>query len=464
MRCGMPGIPSLTTDNRSPTTEWQEASFDDDPTLNRANLQHLRSVTNMGKTFAEKILGMKAGKDVVPGEIVMVEPDRLMSHDNTAAISKTFKKIGVEKVKYPDRIVIILDHCVPAASDKHATNHQVIRKFVKEQGIKNFYDVHNGICHQVFAEMGYALPGTLVLGSDSHTTSYGALGVFSAGIGRTEMAAMYATGELWLKVPQSVKIEVTGRFKPGVSAKDLILHIIGTIGADGALYRSVEFTGDTVSNMSVGDRMILSNMSAEMGAKNGYVAPDEKVKAFLSQCPDAEYEEVYPDPDAEYEQVLTFDVTDLEPTIAKPHTVDNMAKIGQVKGQKVDQVLLGTCTNGRMEDLKAAAKILKGKKIDPGVRMLVFPASRKILREALKEGVMDTLIEAGAIMMNPGCGPCLGAHQGCLAPGEVCLSTANRNFKGRMGNKDAFVFLGSPETAAATALKGVISDPREVIG
>ncbi len=417
----------------------------------------------MGKTFAEKVLGKKAGKEVVPGEIIVVKADRLLSHDNTSAISKTFKSIGVSKVANPDSIVIILDHCVPAATDKYAGNHKVIREFVKEQGIKNFFDIQHGICHQVFAEKGFALPGQVVLGSDSHTTSYGALGTFAAGIGRTEMAALYAVGELWLKVPQSFKIEITGKFPKGVSTKDLVLHIIGTIGADGALYKSVEFTGETVRNMSIGDRMILANMAAEMGAKNGYIAPDEKTREFLKGRTEESFEEIFPDEDAVYESVLKFDVSDLEPTLAKPHTVDNMGKIGDVKGTKIHQVLLGTCTNGRLEDLEVAAGILKGKKIHPDTRMIVFPASQEIMLEAMKKGVLETLAEAGAVLMNPGCGPCLGAHEGCLAAGEVCLSTANRNFKGRMGNKEAAVYLASPETAAATALKGEIADPREVM-
>jgi 3-isopropylmalate/(R)-2-methylmalate dehydratase large subunit len=417
----------------------------------------------MGKTFAEKILGMKAGKDVVPSEIIVIEPDWLMSHDNTSAISKTFKSIGVKKVKYPDRIVIILDHCVPAADEKYATNHRDIRQFVKEQGIKNFFDINYGVCHQVFPEQGFALPGTMILGSDSHTTTYGALGAFSAGIGRSEMAALYATGELWIKVPESMKIVVNGKFKPGVSAKDLILHIIGTIGADGALYKSVEFTGETIQNMSIGERMILTNMAAEMGAKNGYIAPDEKTREYLKSIKKSDYKEIFPDPDAVYEQTLTFDVSQLEPTAAKPHTVDNMAKVSEIAGIPVNQVLLGTCTNGRLEDLETAAGILKGKKLNPDIRMLVFPASHQIMRDAMRNGTLEILSKAGAVIMNPGCGPCLGAHQGCLAPGEVCLSTANRNFKGRMGCKESSVYLASPETAAATALKGVITDPREVL-
>lgn len=417
----------------------------------------------MGKTFVEKILGKKAGKEVVPGEIVVVEPDRLMSHDNTAAISKKFKSIGIRKVAYPDRIVIILDHCVPAASEKYATNHKVIREFVKEQGIRNFFDIHNGICHQVFIEKGFALPGNLILGSDSHTTSYGAVGAFSAGIGRTEMAALYATGELWLKVPQSYKIIVTGKFPEGVSAKDLILHIIGAIGSDGAIYKSVEFTGEAISDMSVSDRIILSNMSAEMGAKNGYFATDDKTREFLKGKTEEEYEEIHPDEDADYEKILEFDVTNLSPQVAKPHAVDNVSPVEEVKGIKINQALLGTCTNGRLNDLESAAKILKGKKIHPDTRMLVFPASQEVMLEAMRKGILEILSEAGAVLMNPGCGPCLGAHEGTLAPGEVCISTANRNFKGRMGCKDAFVYLASPETVSASAIKGEIADPREVI-
>lgn len=417
----------------------------------------------MGKTFAEKLLGKKAGKDVVPGEIIVAKADRLMSHDNTSAIAKTFKSIGVERMFDPDSLVIILDHCVPAADEKYAKNHKIVREFVKEQGIKNFFDINYGICHQVFAEMGFALPGRLILGSDSHTTSYGALGSFAAGVGRTEMAALYATGELWLKVPQSFKMEITGKFQKGVGTKDLVLHIIGKIGADGALYKSVEFTGETVSAMSIGDRMILANMAAEMGAKNGYVAPDEKTREYLKERTKESYEEILPDEDAHYEEILHFDVSRLEPTLAKPHTVDNTAEISQLKGTKIHQVLLGTCTNGRLEDLEAAAEILKGKTIHPEVRMLVFPASQEVLLQAVKTGTAETLISAGAVLMNPGCGPCLGAHEGILAQGEVCLSTANRNFKGRMGCKEAFVYLASPQTAAASALRGEITDPREVL-
>lgn len=416
----------------------------------------------MGKTFSEKILGLKLGKEVVAGEIVNVEPDKILSHDNTAAISKTFAKIGVKNVKYPDRLVIIIDHCVPAADDKHAQNHKTIREFVEAQGIKHFYDINYGICHQVLPETGHAYPGLVIIGSDSHTTTYGAFGAFSAGIGRTEAAASWATGDLWFRVPETLRINITGQFPKRVSAKDLILTIIGKLGADGGLYRAVEFTGPSISELSMSDRMLLCNMSAEMGAKNGYIPPDELTKNWLVAHGVKEWNPIYSDPDANYNETLDFNLSDLVPCVAKPHTVDNYAPISEVKGTRVHQCLLGTCTNGRLDDLQAAAVMLKGKKISAKTRLLVFPASMRIFREAIADGTIDTLIAAGAVILNPGCGPCLGAHEGILAPEETCISTANRNFKGRMGNKDSYVYLASPEMVAASALTGEITDPREV--
>ena len=414
-------------------------------------------------TFSEKILAKKSGKKKVKaGEIVEVEPDFLLSHDNTAAISKSFKKIGVDKVKHPDRIVIVLDHCVPAADEKYASNHKVIREFVREQGISNFFDIHKGICHQVFVEEGFALPGSLILGSDSHTTSYGALGAFSSGIGRTEMAVLFAVGCLWLKVPETKKISIAGRFPDKVSAKDLILKIIGDIGADGALYEAVEFCGETIDNMNISGRMVLANMSAEMGAKNGYIQTDEITTEYLKNKTELKYEVIKSDKDADFSETLNYDVSGLEPMVSKPHTVDNVSPVSEVKGIKINEIVIGTCTNGRIDDLKTAADILKGKKINKDVRVLIFPASQNILIESMEEGIIQSLAETGAVIMNPGCGPCLGAHEGALAPGEVALSTANRNFKGRMGCKEAEVYLCSPATAAASALTGVITDPREL--
>jgi len=415
----------------------------------------------MGMTFAQKILARKAGLDsVAVGQIVEVEPDFCLSHDNTAAISKTFKKIGVEWVKYPERFVIVLDHTVPASTEKYALGHKEIREFVAAQGILNFYDAGVGICHQVLPEKGFALPGKLILGSDSHTTTYGAFGAFSAGIGRSEMAVLYATGKIWLKTPASFKIVASGRLQAPVTSKDLILKIIGEIGADGALYRSVELVGEAIDAMSLASRMVLSNMAVEMGAKNGYIAPDEKTLSFLEGRAAADYTPVYPDLDAEYEKILEFDASSLTPQVAKPHTVDNVVPATEVEGTRIDQALLGTCTNGRLEDLRLAAKILKGKLIAKNVRMLVLPASQEVLLQALAEGLIETFVQAGAMVLNPGCGPCLGAHQGVLAPGEVCLSTANRNFKGRMGSRDAEIYLASPSTVAASAITGTITDPR----
>lgn len=417
----------------------------------------------MGMTFAQKILAEKAGREhVEPGEIVTVSPDFCMSHDNTAAISKIFGKIGVERVKDPERFVIVLDHTVPASTEKYALGHKEIRRFVAAQGIEHFYDGGIGICHQVLPEKGFALPGTLILGSDSHTTTYGAFGAFSAGIGRSEMAVLYATSKIWLKVPGSFKIVVHGTLREPVTSKDLILKIIGEIGADGALYRSVEFEGEAIREMSQASRMVLANMAVECGAKNGYIAPDDVTFRFLEGRAVRKYYPVYPDPDASYEKVLEFDAAGLAPQVAKPHTVDNVSPVEEVAGTKIDQVLLGTCTNGRLEDLRLAARILAGRKIAKGVRMLVLPASQEVLLDALAEGLIDTFVRAGALVLNPGCGPCLGAHQGVLAPGEVCLSTANRNFKGRMGSRDAEIYLASPATVAASALTGVITDPRGI--
>jgi len=418
----------------------------------------------MGMTFAQKVLARKAGLESMDvGQIVEIEPDACLSHDNTAAIAKTFAKIGVDRVKDPEKFVIVLDHTVPASEEKYAQNHKEIREFVEANGIERFYDVGVGICHQVLPEKGFALPGRLILGSDSHTTTYGAFGAFAAGIGRSEMAVLYATSRIWLKTPASFKMVVTGEVKDPVTAKDLILHIIGSIGADGALYKSVEFTGSAIEKMSLASRMVLSNMAIEMGAKNGVCAPDDKVYRFLESRAEAKYTPVFADEDATYEQVLEYDASSLEPQVAKPHTVDNVSPIGEVAGTPIHQGLLGTCTNGRLEDLRLAAKVLEGKKVAKGVRLLVLPASQEILLDALKEGLIDVFVRAGALMLNPGCGPCLGAHQGVLAPGETCISTANRNFRGRMGSRDAETYLASPATVAASVITGKITDPREFL-
>ncbi len=418
----------------------------------------------MGQTFAQKILAQKAGLETVePGQIVTVRPDKLLTHDNTAAIAKIFREIGVERLARPEISVIVLDHVVPAATEGHARNHQQIRQFVKEQGVTSFYDVGEGICHQVLPEKGHALPGYLIVGSDSHTTTHGAFGAFAAGIGRTEAAAVMATGEIWLMVPESFRITVEGEVPKGVYAKDLTLHIIGDLGSDGADYRAVEFTGPVIKEMSVASRMVLCNMAAEMGAKIGVVESDDKTRAWLKGRSDVDFEKVSADPEAAYERVIEYDVSALLPQVARPHTVDNVVPITDVIGTKVDQALIGTCTNGRLEDLQVAAQVLRGRKIAPMTRLLTLPASREVLSAALAEGIIADLVTAGAVILNPGCGPCLGAHEGVMAPGEVTISTANRNFKGRMGCKEAEIYLASPATVAASALAGEIVDPREFV-
>ena len=416
----------------------------------------------MAATFSEKVLGSRAGRDVKAGEVVTVAPDFILSHDNTAAISLEFAKLGVERVRRPEKIVIILDHVVPAAAEKYALNHKIIREFVAGQDIPHFFDIQNGICHQVFSESGFALPGKLILGADSHTTSYGAFGAFSAGIGRTEVACLWATDEIWLRVPETIRIELEGWFGEGTAAKDAILKIIGDNGADFANYMAVEFAGPATARFSLSERLVFANMAAEMGAKNGYFAPDEKTLAYLKGRARMEFTPVCSDADADFAGVLRYDLSALEPQVACPHTVDNVRPVSEVAGTRFHQALIGTCTNGRMEDLQAAARILDGRKIHPNVRVLVIPASRQVYVQAMKQGILEILSEAGCVILNSGCGPCLGAHQGILAPGEVALSTANRNFRGRMGSRDSEIYLASPATVAASALTGTITDPRTV--
>jgi len=412
--------------------------------------------------MTEKILGRASNQEVSPGDIIDATVDLAMSHENTAAISKKFKKIGVPAVWNPEKIVIPIDHCVPAASEEYAKNHKLIREFVEEQKITNFYDIKAGVCHQVLPEKGHIRPGMLIVGSDSHTPTYGAFGAFSAGIGRTEMAAVYATGSIWLRVPESFKIIVEGELPEKVSAKDAILTIIGELRADGCNYKAVEFCGSTVENMSIGERMVLCNMSAEMGVKAGMVAFDDTTRAYLDQRTEGEYTILNSDEECTYEKTFLFGVSDLEPQLSCPHTVDNVRPVHEKEGTQIDQAVLGTCTNGRVEDLREASQILKGKKVADTVRLLVIPASTEVYKEALQEGIIYDLVEAGAVICNPNCGPCLGAHQGSLAPGEVCISSSNRNFRGRMGCKEAGIYLASPATVAASAVTGEITDPRGV--
>jgi homoaconitate hydratase family protein len=419
----------------------------------------------MGETFAQKLLALKSGKKSVDvSEIVTVRPDHLLTHDNTAAIiSKIGDELGTYGVADTDIPVIVIDHVVPASNEKTATNHKKIREFVSKFGVKHFYDAGEGICHQVLIAEGHALPGSLIVGSDSHTCTYGAVGAFATGIDRTEAASILLTGQTWLKVPQSMKIELTGRLAGAASAKDLILTIIGDISASGANYLSVEFHGDTAS-LSMEDRMTIANMGVEMGAKNAVFPVDDVTEEFFEQAGVGKtWKSVWADEDASYIRTLSYDLDKIVPTIAKPHSVDNCVPVTELVGLKVDQCFIGTCTNGRLGDLRTAAAILKGRKVHKDTRLLILPASREIMLEALKEGILQTLIESGGIVLPPGCGPCLGAHQGALAPGEKCLSTANRNFKGRMGCVDAEIYLASPATVAASAIEGSVVDPGKVV-
>ncbi len=416
----------------------------------------------MAYTIAEKILMRASGsKKVEPGEIVNARVDVAMSHDNAALVSKVFGEIGVPKVWDPSRIVIPIDHRVPANNIKTAEGHMKIRNFVKKQGIKHFYDIKEGVCHQIMPEHGHVLPGQLIVGTDSHTTTYGAFGAFSTGIGATEMAAVWATGELWLKVPETFKITLDGDMKEHVFSKDVILQIIGDLTAEGANYKSIEYYGEAVDAMSVGSRMTITNMSMEMGAKSAIMVPDQKVFDYLKTRSDEKYTVVKADGGAKYEKELTYDVSKIGPKVACPHAVDNVKDVRDVAGTEVHQAVLGSCTNGRVEDFKAGARMLAGRNIHSNVRLIVAPASRQVYLEAMEEGLIQRFVKAGAVVINPGCGPCLGAHEGILAKGENCISSTNRNFQGRMGDTESNIYLASPATVVASAVAGVITDPRE---
>lgn len=419
----------------------------------------------MSATFAQKILARHGGCETVAvGQIVTVKPTHLLTHDNTAAI---IGKIGPELEQHgvvrDDLSIIVLDHVIPASDEKTATNHKKVRDFVVQHRLKNFYDVGEGICHQVVVEKGHARPGTIIVGSDSHTCSYGAVGCFSTGVDRTEAACLMLTGETWLKVPETIKVTLRGEFMRGVGAKDLILRIIGDIGADGAGYKAVEFHGD-VANLTIEERFTIANMGIEMGAKVATFPVDERTEAYLAQIGVTRnsYEPVWADADATYERELQYDLATLEPVVACPHTVDNVKPLQEMAGRRIHQALLGTCTNGRLRDLHEAAAVLAGKRVAASVRLLVLPASRDVYAAAADDGTLAKLTRAGALVLPPGCGPCLGAHQGVLAPGEVCISTSNRNFKGRMGCKEGEIYLASPATVAASAVAGEIADPRNV--
>ncbi len=427
----------------------------------------------MGMTIAEKILARKSGKaHVKPGDIVEPAVDLAMSHENAALVINQFLEIyqgtGLEpRVWNPDNITIIFDHRVPAESSKTANNQKKIREFVTAQGIRKFHEIRGdvgGICHQVLPENGYVRPGSLVLGTDSHTTSHGALGAFAMGIGATEMASVWCLGTILnLEVPATIKVNVTGKLPEYIYPKDIILHVIGRLTANGATFKALEFHGSVIANMSVSGRLTLANMSVEAGATAGIIPADAVTIQYLQAEAGVKEptEPVLADADAFYEQTIDIDVTNLEPQIACPHTVDNVKPVREVAGEILHQIVIGSCTNGRLDDLEIAARILKGKKVADTVRMLVFPASGRIYQAALQKGYIADLAASGAVIMNPGCGCCLGVHQGALADGEIALATTNRNFKGRMGNPNAEVYLCSPATAAVSAITGTITDPRE---
>ncbi|MHC1631261.1 MAG: 3-isopropylmalate dehydratase large subunit [Methanotrichaceae archaeon] len=410
-------------------------------------------------TISEKIFSRASGQKAEAGDIVEAKLDFAMSHDGTSVLAiKAFKEMGSKKVWDPERIVIPFDHIVPANNSTTADLQKEVRDWIEEQGITHFYDGGNGICHQVFPEQGFALPGTLVVGADSHSCTYGAFGAFGTGVGATDMAEIYSRGKLWFKVPETIGIRITGKLEPGVFAKDLALMVVGNLGADGATYKTIEYAGEVIENLSVSGRMTLCNMGVEMGAKASIVPPDETTESYLRNRARQPYHQIHSDPGS-YERELELDVTDLEPQVAVPFRVDNVKPVSDLEGTEVDQVFIGTCTNGRFEDLATAAKMSKGREFK--VRTLVIPASREVLLKTLSTGILETLVKSGAMIGTPGCGPCLGAHLGVLGEGEVCLSTANRNFPGRMG-KGGLIYLASPATAVATALCGSITDPREV--
>ncbi|MBS7640902.1 MAG: 3-isopropylmalate dehydratase large subunit [Candidatus Bathyarchaeia archaeon] len=417
-------------------------------------------------TISEKILAHAAGLDhVKPGEIVEARVDVAMANDITGPLAiQMFRRIGLKKVWDNRRIVLVLDHQVPADSAKSAELHKIMREFAREQGIEFLYDVGDGgVCHQVMVERGHVRPGDLIVGADSHTCTYGALGAFATGIGSTEIAAVFATGRIWLKTPETIKINVTGRFQEFVTPKDLILYIIGKIGADGAIYKAIEFSGPTIREMSISGRLTLCNMVVEMGAKNGIIEPDEKTIEYVKERTNKEFKIFRSDPDARYESIVELNVDSLEPMVACPHSVDNVKPVKDVEGIEIDQAFLGSCTNGRLEDLEVAARILKGRRIKKWVRMIVTPASTQTYLKALEKGLIEIFIKAGACVSNPTCGACFGGHMGLLAPGEVCISSSNRNFVGRMGSPEAMVYLASPATVAASAVEGRITDPRRFL-
>ncbi len=411
----------------------------------------------MGQTLVEKIISEHAGRSVKAGELVIANVDVCAVQDGTGPLTvQEFKKLGKEKLNNPERTILFIDHASPSPRKELSNTHTVLREFSKEYGAV-LSDVGAGVCHQRLIET-FVNPCEILVGADSHTCTSGALGAFATGMGSTDIAVAMALGKTWLKVPQTFKIEVTGKFKKGICSKDLMLHLIGLIGADGATYRALEFCGDTIENMEMSERFTLANMAVEAGAKAGLFVADEKTKEYLKKhAREDKFRTLKPDTDAVYERIIKINAEDIKHTVSCPHTVDNTKAVEELDKIKVDQVFIGTCTNGRIEDLRIVAEILKGKKANPDVRLLICPASKEVYLKALDEGLINIFVEANAAILPPGCGPCVGVHAGTLADGEVCLATQNRNFQGRMGNTKGFIYLSSPYVAAYTALRGYIS-------
>ncbi|MDD5653017.1 MAG: 3-isopropylmalate dehydratase large subunit [Candidatus Omnitrophica bacterium] len=414
----------------------------------------------MGKTIAEKILSSHSGKGLSAGDFAICKVDFTFGQDGTSSIIiDRVKELGADSLK--TNFCMVIDHSAPSPSEGVSRVHKKMRGFAQDYKVF-LYDIGCGVCHQVIPASGKILPGDLVLGADSHTCTYGALSAFSTGVGSTDLAIAAATGKNWFKVPETIKIIVKGKIPKGIFAKDIILHIITSIGADGATYKAVEFSGPVIDNLSMDARLTICNMVVEMGAKAGFMPVDKKAVDWLKArgVPANKIKKIAADKDAHYAQVLEYDISRLTPQVARPHNVDSAVSVTALKDVKIQEGYLGTCTNGRLEDLEIAAKILKGKKVFPGVRFIIAPASREIYLQALKEGLVDIFVKSGAVIVSPGCGPCVGTHNGVPADGEVVISSANRNFKGRMGNPNSFIYLASPATVAASVIKGRINDPR----
>jgi len=417
----------------------------------------------MGKTLAEKILSARSDAEAYAGNIVVARLDLVFVTDSTGPLTlRQLNEAGLNTIHSPERTILFIDHSAPSPARELSNDHMFLRNFAREKGIV-LSDIGQGVCHQIVAE-SWANPGDIIVGADSHTVTAGALGAFATGMGSTDIAMAMALGKTWLRVPETIKVVAHGRFAQGVCAKDLILHLIAQIGADGATYKALEFSGEAIATMPMSERLTIANMVVEAGAKVGLFPSDTVTENYLrSEGRGERYTALNPDPDATYESMIEIDAAQLEPTVARPHSVDNTALAGKLGGVHIDQVFIGTCTNGRLDDIRIAASILKGKKRHSHTRLIVAPASQKVLLAALAEGHITTLVESGATIVPPGCAACLGVHQGVLGDGEACLSTANRNFKGRMGNAEAFIYLASPATAAATTIRGEITDPREFL-